>query len=33
MKVDWTWLLIGIALGVFVLPMVLGKMGTKKQQG
>jgi hypothetical protein len=29
-KPDWTWLLIGIVLGVFVVPMVLKAVGSKK---
>ena len=26
MNVDWTWLLIGLALGWFVVPMISGRM-------
>jgi hypothetical protein len=31
MKIDWMWLIIGLALGYFLLPMVMGKLGTAKK--
>lgn len=31
MRIDWTWLLIGLALGWFVIPMLLGKAASKQQ--
>jgi hypothetical protein len=34
MKIDWMWLLIGLALGYLVLPMVLGAVkGKAKKAG
>jgi len=30
MKIDWLWLIVGLALGFFVVPMVAGKIGIAK---
>jgi hypothetical protein len=33
MKIDWMWLIIGLALGWLVLPMLLSKFGGSKAKG